>query len=145
MKIDMPLDPTRFPLVYPEILDHIQQPDVLLQIGPSQRASLGCPTETASTSWSGFSMAMLEQLIPAAIEAGVTVIDARECEIDAYCSLVICGPMVAVGPSKAWRIDGARHCLSSLRIADDALLYAAIGALVHNMPALPDEPEAIAA
>ncbi len=81
----------------------------------------------------------------AAIEAGVTVIDARECEIDAYRSLVICGPMVAVGPLRVWRIDGNRHALSSLEIADYAPLYAAIGAVVHNMPAPAGKPKAIAA
>lgn len=141
----MALDPARYPLVRPEILDGIQQPDVLLQVGPHFYANLEIPTETASCSWSGFSEAMIDQLIPAAIEAGVTVIDARECEIDAYRQLVICGPMVAVGPSRAWRIDGARHAFSSLEIADYAPLYAAIGALVHNMPAPASEPKAIAA
>ncbi len=103
------------------------------------------PTETASASWSGFSQALIEQLIPAAIEAGVTVIDARECPIEPYRKLVVCGPLVAVGPSRAWRIDGARHSLSSLTIADYAPLYAAIGAVVHNMPASRGKPEAIAA
>ncbi|MBB4000895.1 hypothetical protein [Aureimonas pseudogalii] len=139
------MDPTRFPLVRPDILEAIQQPDVLLQIGPSYIASLEVPTQTASASWSGFSQALIEQLVPAAIEAGVTVIDARECPIEPYRKLVVCGPMVAVGPSRAWRIDGARHSLSSLTTTDYAPLYAAIGATVHNMPLSSGEPQAIAA
>ncbi|GGE01868.1 hypothetical protein GCM10011390_20890 [Aureimonas endophytica] len=140
----MALDPARFPLVDAEILDGIMQPDVLLKIGPGSSAVLYMPTVNADRTWSGFSLAEVDQLLPAAIEAGATVIDARKCSEDDYRSLVICGPMVAVGPMKTWRITGERHALSSLPIADYALLYAAIGAIVHNMPAPTVELEGMA-
>lgn len=141
----MALDPTRFPLLCAELLKIIQQPDVLLQISFRGSGSLEYPTKTASASWGTFFDAKLDQLIEASIEAGVTVIDGRPCDVDAYVSLVIGGPMVAVGPSRRWRIDGTDDALSSLAIADYAPLYAAIGAIVHNLPAPSGEPEAIAA
>lgn len=140
----MALDPHRFPLLSDEIIASLQQPDVLLEVSVRETAVLHVPTETAHSSTSGFCGAELEQLIEAATGAGAVVIDARPCDIDAFVSLVITGPMPAVGPMKRWRIDGSRHALSSLAIEDYAPLYAAIGAVVHNLP-MPDGEAAEAA
>ncbi|WP_279483816.1 hypothetical protein [Aureimonas sp. SK2] len=141
----MGLDPKRFPRVPAQILAGISQPDVLLTVGPGSIAILRVPTPQASSTWSGFSPDDAPELIELASKAGATVIDARKCCEDAYRHLVITGPMVEVGGLKSLRITGERHAMGTVSIADYAPLYAAIGAIVHNMPAPTGEPAEIAA
>lgn len=134
----MGLDPKRFPRVPEQILAGISQPDVLPTVGPGLIAILRVPTPQASSTWSGFSpddVPELIELIELASQAGATAIDARKCCEDASRHLVITGPMVEVGGLKSLRITGERHALGTVSIADYAPLYAAIGAIVHNMPA----------
>ena len=73
----------------------------------------------------------LDGMKAACIAAGLPVIDSRSADIDKIATVVVRGPMVAVGePASAppW------HALSYAPLQHVAELYRAAGAELHNLP-----------
>ena len=81
-----------------------------------------------SCSLSGYD---LDDMKAACIAAGLPVIDSRSADIEKVATVVIRGPMVAVGETPSappW------HALSYTPLQHVAELYRAVGADVHNLP-----------
>ena len=111
----MTLDICRFPQLTAsdrEILGHGEE--VLVVITQMNTAIVYFPVADSDATLTGIAGPALQQWRDAAVEAGAIVVDARPCDPDKYLSLVVRGPMVAVGASRARLIDGtARLALLS--------------------------------
>ena len=76
----------------------------------------------------------LDGMKAACIAAGLPVIDSRSAEIDKVATVVIRGPIVAVGEPAS---EPPWHALSYAPLRHVAELYRAAGAEIHNLPCAP--------
>lgn len=136
----MILDRSRFPQLSAsdrEILERGE--NVLVLLTQMNTAVAHFAVGEDDTSLTGIAGPALDEWREAGTEAGAIVVDARPCDPEAYLGLVIRGPMVAMGASRARLIDGTRGPLSYIAPDDYARSFAAIGAIVFNTAPTPAE------